>query len=85
MKCAGLRRQLRQYLHQPWQWLLALTVVLLPVTACAEWQVRTRTDPDKKQSFTLAGTLNPDGHRLEIYRDQGNAIRARFTLADGLL
>lgn len=88
MKCAALYRQMsrrRQYFHQPWRPLLGLTVMLLPATAFADWQVRTQADPDKKQSFTLAGTVNPDGHRIEIYRDQGNAIRARFTLADSLV
>jgi hypothetical protein len=88
MRCAMLCRmslQRRHSFHQPWRPLLALTVMLLPTIAFADWQVQTQTDPDKKQSFTLAGTVNPDGHRLEIYRDQGNAIRARFTLADSLL
>lgn len=88
MRCASRRRQSlprRRYFHQPWQPLLALLVMLLPATALADWQVRTQADPDKKQSFTLAGTVNPDGHHLDIYRDQGNAIRARFTLADSLL
>lgn len=84
MRCA-VSLQRSHCFHQPWRTLLALTLLLLPAIAFADWQVRTQTDPDKKQSITLAGTVNPDGHRLEIYRDQGNAIRARFTLADSLL
>lgn len=61
---------------------LALWLVLcMPVAAQVNWTVDPAGQPGTVGP--VASTTNESGYRLEIYRD-GNDIRSRFTLNEGL-
>ena len=60
-------------------------IVLLPTVASAQWAVVTHQVSAGGPETKLAQTTNSEGYTLEIYRDSGDAIRSRLTLANGLL
>jgi hypothetical protein len=54
-------------------------------TLAAEWNIITHNDMDSNTVTSVAIIKNDSGHTLEIYRDSVNAVRARFTLNQGLI
>lgn len=63
---------------------LFLGIALYPVITYAEWQLQTRNDQTGNTVINLAAITNDEGYKLEIYRDQNDAVRSRFNLANGL-
>lgn len=64
----------------------AAVIILVSATfpAAAQWAVVTETLEGTQSAATLARIRNDAGYTLGLYRDGGGAIRARFTLPDGL-
>lgn len=60
-------------------------IVLLPGPLAAQWANVTHRGNDQASPTTIARTTNQEGYSLEIYRDTGNAIRSRLTMASDLL
>ena len=65
---------------------LALTLCcLVPTVTAADWNIITHSDMDTNVTTSVAIVENDQGYSLEIYKDSGDAVRARFTIAQGLL
>ena len=54
-------------------------------TLAAEWNIITHNDMDSNTVTSVAIIKNESDHTLEIYRDSVDAVRARFTLNQGLI
>ncbi len=67
-----------------WMRLVATSALLLPLTAPAEWAVVNQRLEGTQTDAVTARIRNSTGQTLEFYRDAIGAIRARFTLGDGL-
>lgn len=64
---------------------LLWALLLLPASVSAQWTVVTHQVSDSGPPTRIAETTNSAGYSLEIYRDPGNAIRSRLTMAKGLI
>ncbi len=51
----------------------------------AQWTISSHADTTGGENTWVAQIRNEAGYLLEIYRDSGDAVRGRFTLASGLL
>ena len=67
-----------------WTRLAATSALLLPLAAAAEWAVVGQRLESTRTDAVTARIRNATGQTLEFYRDAVGAIRARFTLGDGL-
>lgn len=56
-----------------------------PPTASAQWLVNENARTETGEQTMTAHTLNDTGYSLEIYKDSASTIRARFSLAQGLI
>lgn len=74
----GFRLKLKIFLS------VVLWLVCSPGSA-AEWNIITHSDMDSNVTTSVAVVKNEQGYALEIYKDSVDAVRARFTLAQGLL
>ena len=63
---------------------LALGLALFPASA-ADWNIVTHSDMDTNVTTSVAIVENDEGYSLEIYKDSVDAVRARFSMAQGLL
>ena len=64
---------------------LLLLLLCLPGLAWAQWTIVTHQATDTAAPTKIAQSINAAGYILEIYRDSGDTIRSRITLANGLL
>jgi hypothetical protein len=62
----------------------AAVALLLPLAAPAQWAVVGQRLEGTQAEAVTARIRNSTGQTLEFYRDGVGAIRARFTLSDGL-
>ena len=63
---------------------LVLGLIVFPSSA-ADWNIVTHSDLDTNVITSVAIVENDQGYSLEIYKDSVDAVRARFTIAPGLL
>ncbi len=63
---------------------IGFVLMICPALAQAEWSVITHTDTENNSETQVAYTQNEEGYSLEIYKDNGGAIRSRFSLGDTL-
>ena len=64
---------------------LVTLVLLTPARVAAQWDVVSVAGQNNEAATVIARTVNEGGYMLEIYRDAGDAIRARITLPGDLL
>lgn len=64
---------------------LLFALLFLPTTVFAQWTVVAHQESVSEVQTTIAHTTNASGYSFEIYRDSGDAIRSRLTMADGLI
>jgi len=64
--------------------LLATLALLFPLAVSAQWAVVNQRMEGTQSEAVTARIQNSTGQTLELYRDGGGAIRARFTVGDGL-
>ena len=64
---------------------LAVTGVMPTTVNAAEWNIITHNDMNSNTNTSVAIIENESGYTLEIYKDSVDAVRARFTLVNGLL
>ena len=59
-----------------------ITAILLlcPAFVFADWDVITHTNTSDNSETQVARTINEEGYILEIYKDNGGAIRSRLSL-----
>lgn len=65
--------------------LFTLMIHLYPPTVSAQWLINENAKTESGEQVRTAHTLNDAGYGLEIYKDSTSTIRARFTLAKGLI
>ncbi len=65
--------------------ILFLCVLLVKPANAAEWNIIMHSDMDSNTTTSVAIIENESGYTLEIYKDSVDAVRARFTLAEGLI
>ena len=65
--------------------ILFLCVLLVNSVSAAEWNIISHSDTDSNITTSVAIIENESGYTLEIYKDSVDAVRARFTLAKGLI
>lgn len=63
---------------------IGLILITYPALAQAEWSVITHANPNDNSDTQVAYTQNEEGYSLEIYKDNGGAIRTRFSLSEAL-
>lgn len=64
---------------------VVLVTAIASAPVAAQWTVVTETPEGNPSRATLARIRNDAGYTLALYRDGGGAIRARFTLPEGLI
>ena len=64
--------------------MIAVAALLFPFAASAQWAVVNQRLEGAQAEAVIARVRNVTGQTLEFYRDGVGAIRARFTLGDGL-
>ena len=65
---------------------VCLILLASPLPATAQWSTIThKTDDPENPGTKVAYTVNSDGYSMEIYIDNVNAVRSRFSLPDGLI
>lgn len=74
-KCIQIKRMLA----------LICSLLIFPQIAFAQWATFTSLGSDDSPSGLIAFSENQDGYRFEIYKDQGEIIKSRFKLKNGLL
>jgi len=67
-----------------WSGMLATCALLLPLATQAQWDVVNQRLAGSQAETVTARIHNSTGQTLELYRDGVGAIRARFTLNEGL-
>jgi hypothetical protein len=65
--------------------ILTGTALVSSMPALAQWSVVTNQVSEAATQTRIARTTNTAGYILEIYRDNGDTIRSRLTLTDGLI